>query len=101
MPIEGSERETRVCYGESRRKAANMRKLCLAVREATGRFNDTTGMMDLPGWLKMRDLWGWPQLSIRLDCNHAHSYLKINVERWRVHGLTVISIPESFFSIRT
>lgn len=74
-----------------------MRKLCLAVREATGRFNDTTGMMDLPGWLKMRDLWGWPQLCIRLDCNHAHSYLKINVERWRVHGLTVISIPESFF----
>ena len=78
-----------------------MRKLCLAVREATGRFNDTTGMMDLPGWLKMRDLWGWPQLCIRLDCNHAHSYLEINVERWRVHGLTVISIPESFFSIRT
>ena len=77
-----------------------MRKLCLAVREATGRFNDTTGMMDLPGWLKMRDLWGWPQLCIRLDCNHAHSYLKINVERWRVHGLTVISIPELRFSIR-
>jgi len=65
---------------ESRRKAANMRKLCLAVREATGRFNDTTGMMDLPGWLKMRDLWSWPQLCIRLDCNHAHSYLEINAE---------------------
>lgn len=37
-------------------------------------------MMDLPGWLRMRDLWGWPQLSIRLDCNHALSYLKINAK---------------------
>ena len=34
-------------------------------------------------------------------CNPAHSYLEINVKkRRRVHGLTVISIPELRFSIR-